>query len=133
MKSSVNKKGDGTTQSKTSKPVEPEDVEVNKQCLFRFLNGSLLVLNLEFCFSCLYIYRSSWFAACLQPTEMSLDEIESRLGSLIQADTVSQLKSAVWKERLEGLSFFSLELEPVSAFINAVFFPPSICTTKYSI
>jgi len=33
---------------------------------------------------------------------MSLEEIESRLGSILQADTVSQLKSTVWKERLEG-------------------------------
>ncbi|KAF6168243.1 hypothetical protein GIB67_011628 [Kingdonia uniflora] len=32
---------------------------------------------------------------------MSLDEIESRLGSLLQANTISQLKSGVWKERLE--------------------------------
>lgn len=40
--------------------------------------------------------------SCLQPAEMSLEEIESRLGSLIQADTISQLKSAAWKERLEG-------------------------------
>ena len=40
----------------------------------------------------------------LQPADMSLEEIESRLGSLINADTVSQLKSAVWKERLEGYS-----------------------------
>jgi len=39
----------------------------------------------------------------LQPAEMSLEEIETRLGSLIQADTISQLKSAVWKERLEGM------------------------------
>lgn len=33
---------------------------------------------------------------------MGIEEIESRLGSLIQAETVSQLKSAIWKERLEG-------------------------------
>lgn len=45
----------------------------------------------------------------LQPADMSLEEIESRLGSLIQPDTISQLKSAVWKERLEGL-LFSLNL-----------------------
>ena len=38
----------------------------------------------------------------LQPGDMSLEEIESRLGSLIQEDTVSQLKSSAWKERLEG-------------------------------
>jgi cytoskeleton-associated protein 5 len=38
---------------------------------------------------------------------MTLEEIESRLSSQIQADTVGQLKSTVWKERLEGcLSVF---------------------------
>lgn len=42
------------------------------------------------------------FSFCLQPADMSLEEIESRLGSLIQADTISQLKSTAWKERLEG-------------------------------
>lgn len=36
---------------------------------------------------------------------MSLEEIESKLGSLIQAETISQLKSSVWKERLEGSIF----------------------------
>ncbi|KAF6169432.1 hypothetical protein GIB67_021435, partial [Kingdonia uniflora] len=38
----------------------------------------------------------------VEPSEMSLDEIESRLGSLLQANTISQLKSGVWKKRLEG-------------------------------
>ena len=33
---------------------------------------------------------------------MSLDEIESRIGSIIPTDTLSLLKSGVWKERLEG-------------------------------
>lgn len=33
---------------------------------------------------------------------MSLEEIESKLGSLIQPETITMLKSAVWKERLEG-------------------------------
>lgn len=33
---------------------------------------------------------------------MGLEEIESRIGSLIQEDTIPQLKSAAWKERLEG-------------------------------
>lgn len=37
-----------------------------------------------------------------QPAEMSLEEIERRVGSLLQEETVSQLKSTVWKERLEG-------------------------------
>lgn len=49
----------------------------------------------------------------LQPAEMSLEEIESRLGSLIQADTITQLKSAVWKERLEGLLYI---FEPLFGF-----------------
>lgn len=44
----------------------------------------------------------SLISLVLQPAEMSLEEIESRLGSLIQGDTIGQLKSAVWKERLEG-------------------------------
>ncbi|KAJ6966865.1 protein MOR1-like [Populus alba x Populus x berolinensis] len=47
----------------------------------------------------------------VEPAEMSLEEIETRLGSLIQADTVSQLKSAVWKERLEAISSFKLLVE----------------------
>lgn len=37
-----------------------------------------------------------------QPAEMGLEEIERRLGSLLQEETISQLKSTVWKERLEG-------------------------------
>lgn len=42
----------------------------------------------------------------LQPGEMSLEEIEGKLGSLIPGDTISQLKSGVWKERLEGFCLF---------------------------
>jgi hypothetical protein len=38
----------------------------------------------------------------LQPGEMSLEEIEERLSSSVKAETISQLKSTVWKERLEG-------------------------------
>lgn len=49
---------------------------------------------------------------------MSLEEIENRLGSLIQADTLSQLKSAVWKERLEGLSFFLVYAVTCSAYMK---------------
>ncbi|KAF6147238.1 hypothetical protein GIB67_039368, partial [Kingdonia uniflora] len=37
----------------------------------------------------------------VEPSEISLDEIESGLGSLLEANTISQLKSGVWKERLE--------------------------------
>ncbi|XP_058078323.1 protein MOR1 isoform X2 [Magnolia sinica] len=39
----------------------------------------------------------------IEPGDMSLEEIEGRLGSLLQADTISQLKSGVWKERLEAI------------------------------
>ncbi|KAL3522236.1 hypothetical protein ACH5RR_015070, partial [Cinchona calisaya] len=73
-KSGVNKKGDGSGQAKSSKPVEPEDVE---------------------------------------PVEMSLEEIEDKLGSLIQADTISQLKSAVWKERLEAIGSIKEQIEAI--------------------
>lgn len=44
---------------------------------------------------------------CFQPGEMSLEEIEGKIGSLVKADTISQLKSGVWKERLEGFIQFS--------------------------
>ncbi|XP_042026470.1 protein MOR1-like isoform X2 [Salvia splendens] len=47
----------------------------------------------------------------VEPTEMSLEEIESRLGSLIQAETITQLKSAVWKERLEAIVSFKEQVE----------------------
>ncbi|KAL5568082.1 hypothetical protein UlMin_024657 [Ulmus minor] len=47
----------------------------------------------------------------VEPSEMSLEEIESKLGSIIQADTVSQLKSAAWKERLEAISSFKQQVE----------------------
>ncbi|XP_057463028.1 protein MOR1-like isoform X2 [Actinidia eriantha] len=72
VKSGVTKKVEAAGQLKTSKAVEPEDVE---------------------------------------PADMSLEEIESRLGSLINADTVSQLKSAVWKERLEAITSFREQVE----------------------
>ncbi|KAK8584644.1 hypothetical protein V6N13_138599 [Hibiscus sabdariffa] len=47
----------------------------------------------------------------IEPAEKSLEEIESRLGSLIQADVISQLKSAVWKERLEAISSLKQQVE----------------------
>ncbi|XP_043808060.1 protein MOR1 isoform X2 [Manihot esculenta] len=47
----------------------------------------------------------------VEPAEMSLEEIESRLGSLIQAETVSQLKSTVWKERLEAITSLKQQVE----------------------
>ncbi|KAM2730989.1 hypothetical protein EV1_002177 [Malus domestica] len=47
----------------------------------------------------------------VEPGEMSLEEIETRLGSLIQEETVSQLKSSAWKERLEAISSFRQQVE----------------------
>ncbi|RZC65417.1 hypothetical protein C5167_009104 [Papaver somniferum] len=47
----------------------------------------------------------------VEPADMSLDEIESRLGSLLQADTISQLKSSVWKERLEAIVALKEQVE----------------------
>ncbi|XP_054776764.1 protein MOR1 [Prosopis cineraria] len=47
----------------------------------------------------------------VEPTEMSLEEIESRIGPLIQPDTITLLKSTVWKERLEGISSLKEQVE----------------------
>ncbi|KAI9124426.1 hypothetical protein K1719_004348 [Acacia pycnantha] len=47
----------------------------------------------------------------VEPSEMSLEEIESRIGSLIQPDTITLLKSTVWKERLEGISSLKQQVE----------------------
>ncbi|XP_011010439.1 PREDICTED: protein MOR1-like [Populus euphratica] len=56
----------------------------------------------------------------VEPAEMSLEEIETRLGSLLQAETVSQLKSAVWKERLEAISSFKLQVEGLQNLDHSV-------------
>ena len=50
------------------------------------------------------MYDIYWFDL-LQPAEMSLEEIEERLRSVVKAETISQLKSSVWKERLEGCRY----------------------------
>lgn len=47
----------------------------------------------------------------VEPTEMGLEEIESRIGSLLQSDTITLLKSAVWKERLEAISSLKQQVE----------------------
>ncbi|RDX85911.1 Protein MOR1, partial [Mucuna pruriens] len=47
----------------------------------------------------------------VEPSEMGLEEIESRIGSLIQSDTITLLKSAVWKERLEAISSLKQQVE----------------------
>lgn len=39
----------------------------------------------------------------VEPSEMTLEEIESRIGSLIQVDT-AKLKSTAWKECLEEIT-----------------------------
>ncbi|XP_061996116.1 protein MOR1 [Rosa rugosa] len=56
----------------------------------------------------------------VEPAEMSLEEIESRLGSLIKVDTISQLKSTVWKERLEAISSFKQEVEALQDINQSV-------------
>lgn len=50
----------------------------------------------------------------IEPAEMSLEEIESRLGSLILSETVSLLKSAVWKERLEAITSVKQQVQALS-------------------
>lgn len=47
----------------------------------------------------------------IEPADMSLEEIEGRLSFLILADTISQLKSSIWKERLEGMVLLKQEVE----------------------
>ncbi|CAI0393663.1 unnamed protein product [Linum tenue] len=47
----------------------------------------------------------------VEPAEMGLEEIESRLGSLVQAETITLLKSTVWKERLEAMSSLRQQIE----------------------
>ncbi|VFQ78444.1 unnamed protein product [Cuscuta campestris] len=47
----------------------------------------------------------------VEPEDMSLEQIESKLGSLIQPDTISMLKSAVWKERVEAIVSFKEQVE----------------------
>ncbi|KAH7654180.1 cytoskeleton-associated protein 5 [Dioscorea alata] len=47
----------------------------------------------------------------VEPGEMSLEEIEGKLGSIISGDTIAQLKSSVWKERLEAMGSLKQEVE----------------------
>ncbi|GER25405.1 microtubule organiziation 1 family protein [Striga asiatica] len=56
----------------------------------------------------------------IEPTEMGLEEIETRLGSLIQSDTITQLKSAVWKERLEAIVSFKEQVEALNNLDSSV-------------
>ncbi|XP_010518980.1 PREDICTED: protein MOR1 [Tarenaya hassleriana] len=56
----------------------------------------------------------------VEPAEMSLEEIESRLGSLVQPETVSQLKSSVWKERLEATLSLKQQIEGLQELDKSV-------------
>ncbi|KAJ8510590.1 hypothetical protein OPV22_001024 [Ensete ventricosum] len=49
----------------------------------------------------------------VEPGEMSMEEIEGKLGSLVKAETISQLKSGVWKERLEAIGLLKQEIENI--------------------
>ncbi|KAJ1285939.1 hypothetical protein BS78_03G315500 [Paspalum vaginatum] len=50
----------------------------------------------------------------VEPAEMSLEEIEERLSSVVKAETISQLKSTVWKERLEAIGMLKQEVESLT-------------------
>lgn len=50
----------------------------------------------------------------VEPGEMSLEEIEGRIGSLFQEDVLANLKSAVWKERLEAMNSLKETVEGLS-------------------
>ncbi|KAL7242510.1 hypothetical protein ACSBR1_014978 [Camellia fascicularis] len=56
----------------------------------------------------------------VEPADMSLEEIESSIGSLINADSVSQLKSAVWKERLEAIVSLKEQVEGIQEINQSV-------------
>lgn len=56
----------------------------------------------------------------VEPAEMTLEEIESRLGSLIQEDTITQLKSAAWKERLEAITSFKEQVAALQELDQSV-------------
>uniref|UniRef100_A0ACD5VVT5 Uncharacterized protein n=1 Tax=Avena sativa TaxID=4498 RepID=A0ACD5VVT5_AVESA len=47
----------------------------------------------------------------VEPSEMSLEEIEERLNSVVKTETISQLKSTVWKERLEAIGVLKQDVE----------------------
>uniref|UniRef100_A0A1J3JK11 Protein MOR1 n=1 Tax=Noccaea caerulescens TaxID=107243 RepID=A0A1J3JK11_NOCCA len=56
----------------------------------------------------------------VEPAEMGLEEIENRLGSLVKPETISQLKSSVWKERLEATLSLKEEIEGVQELDKSV-------------
>lgn len=50
----------------------------------------------------------------IEPGDMSLEEIEGRVGSIFQADVIGNLKSAAWKERLEAITSLKETVEGLS-------------------
>ncbi|CAH8374190.1 unnamed protein product [Eruca vesicaria subsp. sativa] len=56
----------------------------------------------------------------VEPAEMGLEEIENRLGSLVKPETVSKLKSTVWKERLEATLSLKEEIEGLQELDKSV-------------
>ncbi|KAI5081631.1 hypothetical protein GOP47_0001374 [Adiantum capillus-veneris] len=47
----------------------------------------------------------------VEPAEMSLEEIEEKVAEIVQADVIANLKSTVWKERLEAMTSFKEMIE----------------------
>ncbi|PWA88987.1 protein MOR1 [Artemisia annua] len=56
----------------------------------------------------------------VEPAEMTLEEIVSRLGSLIQEDTITRLKSTTWKERLEEIISFKEKVESLQELDQSI-------------
>ncbi|KAF3582062.1 hypothetical protein DY000_02029390 [Brassica cretica] len=56
----------------------------------------------------------------VEPAEMGLEEIENRLGSLVKTETISLLKSSVWKERLEATLSLKEEIEGLQELDKSV-------------
>ncbi|KAG5540387.1 hypothetical protein RHGRI_020568 [Rhododendron griersonianum] len=54
------------------------------------------------------------------PGDMSLEEIERRVGSLIQPHIVAQLKSAVWTERFKAIVSFKEQVELIKELDQSV-------------
>ncbi|KAJ3669122.1 hypothetical protein LUZ60_011072 [Juncus effusus] len=50
----------------------------------------------------------------VEPSDMSLEEIEEKLSNVVKAEMIAQLKSAVWKERLEAIQLLKEEVEKLT-------------------
>ncbi|CAH1448437.1 unnamed protein product [Lactuca virosa] len=55
----------------------------------------------------------------VEPSEMTLEEIESKIGSLIQVDT-AKLKSTAWKERLEEITKLKEDIQALQELDQSV-------------